>query len=45
MAVIDSEGKFKLKLQLNSGKNEVEITVKDNAGNEAKKKIILTYDF
>jgi hypothetical protein len=45
MAMIDSEGKFKLKMQLNEGKNEFEVIVKDAAGNEAKKKISVTFDF
>jgi len=44
LAMVDDEGKFKFKLQLNVGKNNVEIVVKDNAGNEAKKTIEITYD-
>ncbi|MFZ2153217.1 MAG: hypothetical protein WAV41_04215 [Microgenomates group bacterium] len=44
MAMVDDLGKFKIKLQLNPGKNDVEIIVKDMAGNESKKKIVLTYD-
>ncbi|MFA6250484.1 MAG: hypothetical protein WC686_03150 [Candidatus Shapirobacteria bacterium] len=45
MAMVDDEGGFKLKIQLNAGKNNVEVVVKDLAGNEQKKKITLTYDF
>lgn len=44
VAMVDDEGKFKIKIQLASGKNEVEIVVKDLAGNEIKKKIEITYD-
>lgn len=44
VAMVDDEGKFKLKIQLNSGKNDVEIIVRDQAGNETKKKISITYD-
>lgn len=44
LAAVDDEGKFKLKLQLNTGKNDVEIVVKDIAGNETRKKIVITYD-
>jgi len=45
VAVVDSEGNFKLKIQLNSGKNNVEIIVKDTALNETKKTVSITYDF
>lgn len=44
LAMVDDSGKFKIKLQLNTGKNDVEIVVKDNAGNETRKKIVITYD-
>lgn len=44
VAMVDDEGKFKLKLQLNAGNNDVEIVVKDLAGNETKKKIVIKYD-
>jgi hypothetical protein len=44
VAMVDDEGKFKLKKQLNMGKNEVEIIVRDTAGNETRKKIEITYD-
>ena len=43
IASIDNDGNFKLKWQLNTGKNELEITVRDLAGNETKKKIAITY--
>ena len=44
VAMVDDSGKFKIKLQLNTGKNEVEIVVKDLAGNETRKKVTITYD-
>jgi hypothetical protein len=44
VAMVDDTGKFKLKLQLNTGKNNVEIIVRDVAGNETKKNISITYD-
>lgn len=44
VAMVDDEGKFKLKKQLNVGKNEVEIVVRDAAGNETRKKVEITYD-
>lgn len=44
VAVVDSEGNFKLKIQLSSGKNNIEIIVKDEALNETKKTISITYD-
>jgi len=44
LAVVDDEGGFKLKIQLNSGKNNIEIVVRDPAGNETKKTIEITYD-
>lgn len=43
LAVVDDEGKFKLKMQLNMGKNELEIVVRDTAGNESKTKVTITY--
>lgn len=43
IATVDSEGNFKLKWQLNTGKNELEITTIDLAGNETKKKVVITY--
>jgi hypothetical protein len=44
-AMVDDTGKFKIKMQLNSGKNDIEIAVRDLAGNEVKKKIAITFDF
>jgi bacillopeptidase F len=44
VAMLDDQGKFKLKFQLNSGKNDIEIVVRDLAGNEIRKKIEITYD-
>lgn len=43
MAVVDNDGNFKLKWQLNIGKNELEVTTADLAGNQTKKKITITY--
>lgn len=43
VAVVDDDGKFKLKFQLNTGKNELEVISRDVAGNELKKKISITY--
>ena len=44
LATVDADGNFKLKIQLNSGKNDVEIVVKDTALNETRKTISITYD-
>ena len=44
VAMVSSEGKFKIKLQLNQGKNDVEVIVRDVAGNESRKKVVVTYD-
>jgi len=44
VGMMDDEGKFKLKYQLNAGKNEIEIVIRDLAGNETRKKITITYD-
>lgn len=44
VAVVDSEGNFKLKIQLSPGKNNIEVIVKDEALNETKKTISITYD-
>jgi hypothetical protein len=43
-AMVDDNGEFKLKIQLAPGKNDIEIISKDMAGNETKKKIVITYD-
>jgi len=44
VAVVDNEGNFKLKIQLSPSKNNIEIIVKDEALNETKKIISITYD-
>ena len=44
VATVDNDGNFKLKVQLNAGKNDIEIIVKDEALNETRKKISITYD-
>lgn len=44
VAMVDDEGNFKLRKQLNVGKNEIEIIVSDVAGNETRKKVEITYD-
>ncbi len=43
IAMVDGDGNFKLKWQLNTGKNELEVTSTDLAGNQTKKKISITY--
>lgn len=43
VAIVDDDGMFKLKYQLSSGKNEIEVVVRDLAGNETKKKITINY--
>lgn len=45
LAMVDDAGKFKIKFQLNAGKNDLEIVVLDLAGNETKKKIAITFEF
>jgi hypothetical protein len=44
LAMVDDTGKFKIKLQLNTGKNDINIIVSDPAGNVTKKTITITYD-
>ena len=44
VAMVDDAGKFRTKVQLNAGKNDIEIKVRDAAGNETKKNISITYD-
>ena len=44
LATVDDEGGFKLKVQLGAGKNNMEIVVRNTAGNETKRTIELTYD-
>lgn len=43
VAMVDDTGQFKSKIQLNSGDNDVEIIVRDLAGNETRKKVKITY--
>jgi hypothetical protein len=43
IALVDDDGNFKLKWQLNMGKNDLEITSTDLAGNQTKKKVSITY--
>jgi hypothetical protein len=43
VAIVDDVGGFKTKIQLNAGDNDIEIVVKDLAGNESRKKIKITY--
>jgi len=43
IAPVNNDGSFKLKWQLNMGKNDLEITSTDLAGNQTKKKISITY--
>lgn len=43
IAPVDNDGNFKLKWQLNTGKNELEVVSTDLAGNQTKKKISITY--
>ena len=45
IGLIDSEGNFKVKIQLQPGKNNIEIKVRDLAGNETSRVIEITYDF
>jgi len=43
MAMVDNYGNFKLRWQLNTGKNDLEVIARDTAGNETKKNISITY--
>jgi bacillopeptidase F len=43
MAMVDNSGNFKLRWQLNTGKNDLEVIARDIAGNETKKTISITY--
>jgi len=43
IAPVDNGGGFKLKWQLDMGKNDLEIVSTDLAGNQTKKKISITY--
>lgn len=44
VAMVDDEGGFKIKMQLQAGENEIEVIVRDMAGNETRKKVKITYD-
>jgi bacillopeptidase F len=44
VAMVDDQGKFKIKLQLSAGKNNMEIVASDLAGNQTKKTIEIDYD-
>lgn len=44
LATVDDDGNFKIKMQLNAGKNDIEVVVKDEALNETRKKVSITYD-
>jgi len=44
VALVDDEGTFKLKFQLNSGKNTLEIVARNVAGNESRKTIEISYE-
>lgn len=43
IAPVNNDGSFKLKWQLNMGKNDLEVVSTDLAGNQTKKKISITY--
>jgi bacillopeptidase F len=43
MAMVDDNGNFKLRWQLNTGKNDLEVIAKDVAGNQTKKSISVTF--
>jgi bacillopeptidase F len=43
IAVVDDNGNFKLKWQLNTGKNDLQIIARDVAGNATAKSISITY--
>ncbi|RLC35552.1 hypothetical protein DRH14_00565 [Candidatus Shapirobacteria bacterium] len=45
VAMVDNEGNFKFRMQLDIGENKIEIKVRDLAGNESKKEIKIKYDF
>ncbi len=44
IALVDSEGNFKLKIQLNTGKNDIEVIAKSQAGNEVRKRVEIIFD-
>jgi len=43
VAMVDDNGNFKLKWQLNTGENDLEIVAQDAAGNQTRKTIKITY--
>lgn len=43
VAIVNDDGNFKFKMQLNSGKNDIEIVARDVALNETRKNISITY--
>jgi len=43
IAMVDDNGNFKLKWQLNTGKNDLQIIARDVAGNETAKSVSITY--
>ncbi|MFA6007638.1 MAG: hypothetical protein WC784_03245 [Candidatus Shapirobacteria bacterium] len=44
LAMVDDNGQFKLKVQLNAGANDLNIVVRNVAGNQVTKTIKVTYD-
>jgi len=44
VAMVDDDGGFKIKVQLQAGDNDFEVLVRDMAGNETRKKVKLIYD-
>jgi hypothetical protein len=44
LAMVDDNGQFKLKVQLNAGENDLNIVVQNIAGNQVTKTIKVTYD-
>ena len=44
VAMVDDNGNFKLKIQLNAGDNDIEIIARSLAGNETRKKVKIKYN-
>lgn len=44
IALVNDDGKFKFRYQLASGKNNLEVVVRDVAGNETRKQLEITFD-
>lgn len=44
VALVDEQGKFKFRVQLSLGKNQIDLVARDAASNETKKTITITYD-